>query len=703
MLFAAFIFFCGLTHIVSIYNIWHGAYGLHGIVKGFTALVSVMTAILLYKVYPVIIAIPTHDQLEAAITNANHEKIKRNKIELDRKSEAIFKFAIELVPAGVLVVDPNCEIRLANNSLEKIFGYEHDEMIGLRLSKLIEDNKSSEHDVLVKGYMNHPEQKHAMAAGRIVKGKNKKGEEVFVEVSLSAHEFEGDEHTFATVVDVSRVANEQTLFYEMSSRISRAIEASNEGVWEWNIKDGHMWFSKHMIEILDFGKDAGDLSYQDWLDIVYKEDRKHMEKVFDKHFETKNKFDVVCRCKTKAGKYEWFHSRGNTLFDDDGEPILMSGVMSNIEELKRLEYELGEREQTIKSLALDFMTTFEQAAVGIAHVALDGKWLRANKKLCDILGYELNRLLSLTFQDITFPEDLEEDLNCVKDLIDGRSNQYDMEKRYIKPDGTIIWAHLTVTIVRDEAGVNSHFISVIEDISKRKSIEKALEESNAALESFAYSTSHDLQEPLRKISSFATSLNKRLENEIDSPEGRFELSRISDAANRMREMINSLLQLSRYSSQAIEKQSVMASTLIGSAWDVMSDSDEKVNAKLILQSDIEIYVNLTAFKQVLCNVLVNSVRYKKPGGEPCIEIICESSNGMDRIIVKDSGIGFNSENNKVIFEPFRRLVGKDRPGSGMGLAICHRIVSAHGGTISATSEPSIGTKIIIEIPSKVED
>ena len=118
-----------------------------------------------------------------------------------------------------------------------------------------------------------------------------------------------------------------------------------------------------------------------------------------------------------------------------------------------------------------FKATFEQAAVGIAHVALNGSWLRLNQRLCDILGYTVEELTRRTFQEITHPDDLESDLAQVKQVLAKELSSYSMEKRYFHKDGSIIWVNLTVSLVRDVSGEPKYFISVIQDISDRKQVE----------------------------------------------------------------------------------------------------------------------------------------------------------------------------------------------------------------------------------------
>lgn len=139
-----------------------------------------------------------------------------------------------------------------------------------------------------------------------------------------------------------------------------------------------------------------------------------------------------------------------------------------------------------------FRAIFEHAAVGIAIVALDGHWLQFNATLCHILGRTADSLQGATFQDITHPDDLSLDLQHVQDLLDGRADRYAMEKRYLRPDGQVVWANLTVALVRRH-GVARYFISVIDDISERKRIDQALTQLRTDLERRVVERTQDLQ------------------------------------------------------------------------------------------------------------------------------------------------------------------------------------------------------------------
>ena len=139
----------------------------------------------------------------------------------------------------------------------------------------------------------------------------------------------------------------------------------------------------------------------------------------------------------------------------------------------------AEREQSrVEGL---FRATFEQAAVGIAHVGTDGAWLRVNQRLCDMLGYSREELLATTFAAITHPDDVDADVELLRQLSAGDQENYDVDKRYLRKDGSLVWVRLVAALVRDEEGAPDYQVSVITDITERKQAEKALAASESRL------------------------------------------------------------------------------------------------------------------------------------------------------------------------------------------------------------------------------
>jgi PAS domain S-box-containing protein len=174
---------------------------------------------------------------------------------------------------------------------------------------------------------------------------------------------------------------------------------------------------------------------------------------------------VVLRNYRKDGTPFWNELYVAPVHDEEGGLTNFVGVQNDITERRRIEEILRESEER-------FRATFEHAAVGAAQVGIDGGWLRVNRRLSEILGYEREELLQRTFLDITHPEDLDENLQQMRLLLEGELQTYTTEKRYLKKDGSAVWVNLTVSLVRDTSGEPAYFISVVEDIGERKKTEE---------------------------------------------------------------------------------------------------------------------------------------------------------------------------------------------------------------------------------------
>lgn len=158
----------------------------------------------------------------------------------------------------------------------------------------------------------------------------------------------------------------------------------------------------------------------------------------------------------------------------EGKIIGTQSALRDITTRKRAEAALRESEEISR-------TTFEQAAIGVAHVDIDGRWIRVNDKLCSILGYSREELLGLSFAQITYYDDLGKDLDYVRKVLSGDLKTYSMEKRYIRKDQSLLWANLTVSLVRTSSGEPKYFIAVVEDIAARKQAEEALHQLSGQL------------------------------------------------------------------------------------------------------------------------------------------------------------------------------------------------------------------------------
>ncbi len=163
--------------------------------------------------------------------------------------------------------------------------------------------------------------------------------------------------------------------------------------------------------------------------------------------------------------------------------LIGTGISLLVRKIHQAQAQTVAETAALRESQKQLQATFEQAAVGLAHVGLDGRWRKINQKLCDITGYSREQLLTRTFQEITYPDNLDKDLDNIQQLLAGEINSYAMEKRYIRCDKSLVWVNLTVALVRNEAGQPDYFISVIEDIEQRKQAEAAQATLAAIIES----------------------------------------------------------------------------------------------------------------------------------------------------------------------------------------------------------------------------
>lgn len=346
---------------------------------------------------------------------------------------------------------------------------------------------------------------------------------------------------------------------------------------------------------------------------------------------------------------------------------------------------------------------FEQAAVGMALVAPDGSWLHANPKLCKIVGYSREELRETTFQEITHPDDLQEDLDLVGRLLDGEIETYNLEKRYIDKDGEEVPIYLTVSLVRDAAGDPDHFIAVIEDLRERKAAERdireledalrrkvdELEASNQELESFSYSVSHDLRAPLRALDGFSRILEEEVGPKLTGEQERY-LGLLRSNAQRMDRLINGLLAFSRMGKQALNPQPVNVEELVRNQYRLLT-ADLESPPKLHLGELPSCTADPVLLERVWSNLLANALKFGRDADPPVIEAGCRREDGEDVYFVRDNGAGFDMRYASKLFSMFQRLHRDDEfPGHGVGLALVQRIVHRHGGRVWAEGEPGKG-------------
>jgi PAS domain S-box-containing protein len=362
-------------------------------------------------------------------------------------------------------------------------------------------------------------------------------------------------------------------------------------------------------------------------------------------------------------------------------------------------------EQSLHDAQEAFQATFEQAAVGIAHVTPDGRLLRVNRRLCAILGYTQAELLQKTIMEITHPEHLERSYAKARNLaadLKERHPTYSMEKQYLHRDGSAVWVNHTVSLVRDSKGRPLYYISVVEDIQARKAMENALRErtellvrSNKDLDDFAYIASHDLKEPLRGIMSYSTFLLEDY-GEVLGGEGRERLRTMGDLAGRLSDLTDDLLTFSRVGRLALACRPVDLNQLVEDVLLTLRVSleEDKINIR-IPEPLPAVICDAVRMREVYYNLITNAARYNDKE-EKWIEIgALHPWNDPEQLLlyVCDNGIGIKDRHLGKVFTMFKRLHNgcKYGCGTGAGLAIVKKIIERHDGHIWVESAEGEGT------------
>lgn len=360
-----------------------------------------------------------------------------------------------------------------------------------------------------------------------------------------------------------------------------------------------------------------------------------------------------------------------------------------------------------------------RAAVdGIVTINKKGIILSANPAVAYLFGYDEHELVGQNVRMLMPEPQHSEHDQYLENYQRSRKAQIIGIGREVmgrKKDGTVFPVHLSVSEV--ELSHQTIYAGILHDLSAIKAVEEKvrryateLERSNLELQDFAYVSSHDLQEPLRKIRAFGDRLYAKEADKL-SEKGEDYLKRMVNAAERMQRLISDLLQFSRVSTHARAFEEVDLNEVVEGVLEDLEYAIEESQADVKISTLPVVEAEPVQMRQLFQNLLGNAIKFRKEGEHPEIKVdakILERksfTNGVSgeryvKIMVKDNGIGFNENYKDKIFQIFQRLEGRKYEGSGIGLAICKRIATRHGGDIDASSIPNEGATFIVTLALK---
>jgi PAS domain S-box-containing protein len=726
ILFGTFIVACGSTHVLEVWNLWHSQYWLAGFLKAFTAIASVSTAIVVARLLPQALDVPSPSDWKAATKALENEIQDRREMEASLRSAAtIFREQselLELIHDAIFVRDFQNKIVFWNQSAERLYGWKKDEIGERTTHDLLQtrfpyDLELIEAAVLAKGYW-EGELQHQTRDGRTVtvssrwalrRGEN--GEPIGV---LESNR------------DVTKLKNEEKRFQNFLEAAPDAIVIVNG--------TGIIQIVNAQTEKM-FGYLRGELLGMPVEILV-------PHSVHSRHASHREAYSQAPQPRSMgAGLNLQGRRKDGTEFPveislspiDTAEGHLISSSIRDVTERKKFESRLQETERRFRILVEGIK---DYAIVGLDPQGTISSWNTGAER---IKGYSAGEIIGKHISCFYTPEDLAK--NIPGELLRRAVDQgvTEQEGWRVRKDGTQFWADVVISALRDDAGKLLGFAKITRDVTERRNLEQELRtanellehrvsertlelaaaitqlrgrqseisalndslearvedrtaelvRTNSELEAFSYSVSHDLRTPLRHVDGFARILKEEFVAEL-SAEGHRFLDRILAATTHMGHLIDDLLSLARIGRKEIQRIDAPMDELVKQALAGLP-LEERRTIEWRIHVLPEMNCDPGLIKLVFTNLLSNASKFTRTQPSALIEVGSCRTDGIFTLFVRDNGVGFDPKYADKLFGVFQRLHRQeDFEGTGIGLATVQRIIHRHGGRIWAESSPENG-------------
>lgn len=489
-------------------------------------------------------------------------------------------------------------------------------------------------------------------------------------------------------VDLRTIELKKTL-----QNLDLAISGAGLGFWEWEINTGEVRFNDNWATIIGYTLDElKPLSINTWVDLCHPYDLPKSNQLLTECFEKRSlNYECDLRMRHKSGDWVWVLDKGRVIeWSHDGKPLRMAGIHQNIDARKKSETALLESEDKYRRLV-------ETTSLYIT-IIQDDKIVYANKALQMSSGYTMDDMYGMPFVNFLHPSEQKRvtDIHAQRKMGLADFNQY--ETSYINAKKQVVYAKMNIQEFdyRDKKA----FMCIMEDITAHKKLEEQLMRSQKlqALGSFAGGIAHDFNNILQIIKTYIDLL------QLDLPESeqlKNRFTKIDMAVNRGSAAVKALLHYSRSNEIRMEKFNFSENlkNLVPILKGLLPSSiviTENIQDNCLVLGDVN------QIEQVIVNLAMNAKDAMQNKGDLAIELYCDNTSPSNDkkvvLCITDTGIGMEQETLQRIFDPFftTKKVGE---GTGMGLAVVHGIIEAHKGKIDVSSEPGVGTRFTITLPS----
>jgi PAS domain S-box-containing protein len=647
---------------------------------------------------------------------------KRAEDEL-RESEERFRYSFDYAAAGMCIVGIDYKFQRINITFKEMIGYDEDEIKNFTFSDITHPDDLSIGLSQIKKMLDG-EIDNASVEKRYI-GKDKRIIWAYISISLIRNINHQPQFFITQLIDITerkqaeqeliiankelKKAGEELTEKEFFLRESQRV--GNIGSYKVNFVTEY-WQSSETFDSI-FGIDKNyDRSIAGWLEIVHPDDRQNMDEylrleVIGKRKSFNKEYRIV---RNNDKQTRWVYGRGDVKFDDSSNVTNMIGTIQDITERKN-------EEELLRQSEINLRAIFENTDTGFYLLDKEANIIAFNKIVNEFanlsFGFELQEKQNLI--KLFAPERQQQFADIFSETIKGTNITYEIN--YPQIDGTIIWYSVSGNQVHNSNGKVVGVCVAVNNITERKLAELQLQEnekaitnlnenlkkraeelavSNEELERYAYVTSHDLQEPLRMVTSFLQLLQKKYDQQLDDTAQKY-INFAVDGAARMKTLILDLLEFSRISSvkqrhTIINLNDVVAKTRLALKAPI-DESQATINVPFLPQ----VCGNESQLLQLFQNLIGNAIKYKS-NLKPVIEIGYTETPGEWQFYVQDNGIGIDQKFFEKIFIIFQRLHNKkEYEGTGIGLAICKKIVELHGGKIWVESSKEHGSKFYFTI------
>lgn len=478
ILFSSFILLCGITHLIGIYTVWHGAYGIHGISKALTASVSMVTAVYLFRLIPSAVAIPTPNQFFGVKDKLSKLTSEQKQLKSLLSEHKTTEFMLNSLPVCTLLLDKSNNIIKCNPQLLNELGYKNaTPMLGTSLSEHIQlDDPFCKLSTVLQ----ESKQKKSKPIEQLCQIISENGVAIPMEMRLVTSSFEGQQFTLVVFNNLSSFKQLKQELDASHQRIERAINATEDGVWEWDIKNDNVIYSPTLMKMI--GKEhLKNPTYLDWYEHIHPEYREIVENAIKEHFNTQEKLQVEYLGRNYENKFAWFLAVGNSQFDKDGSACIMSGALRYIQSNKQLESQVVEKTNILNSL---FNGTSQAIWLLKVEPEADFTFLQFNQAACERVNISpkdiIHKRLSELNENVISPFIVQKiksnySLCCERkqpiEYVEMLPNNN--EKR---------WYQTTLYPLLDKYNNVEKIVGTAIDITARKFTEKELEQNRAFLE-----------------------------------------------------------------------------------------------------------------------------------------------------------------------------------------------------------------------------